>query len=61
VLNEENIVPKEIIYCPKCHAIMKFDRIESSYLDLENINDVPITWDIYKCPMCGFESFRRKY
>ena len=50
--------PKEIIYCPKCRSTMTFDRTEYGPISLSGHI---ITWNIYKCPECKFESFRRKY
>jgi len=63
-VRKEIIMPclkKEIIYCPKCRVTMEFDREETHPTNSDRTPGIDITWNIYKCPQCKFESLRRKY
>ena len=44
--------------CPNCGTPMYIDRQESR---TPKATGITITWNIYVCPECGFESLRRKY
>ena len=44
--------------CPKCGTLMYIDRQESR---TPKGCSITITWNIYVCPECGFESYKRKH